>query len=298
LNLETRCDNIYLVEKKPHNSPGELRSAFPQRRVCVCDFRIDGSEMGRIGENGATEYDGLLIIDHHIPIPQMQRQISSTIIAVAYVRQHGPLGAEWAIVINHTDADSILSALVMAGRLAAEDDWGAAAVAADHSGAENLLGDVLQALEDDRELEKSIVVALELSADAGSLAEMADVRQKVQKRQAVRQVLREQVEKGAFHWHGEIAWIVLDEKIDAGLAPALLPDAGVIVIASPMPAGSPKPWRIRTRLGMGIEGIDLSQLGLPDSGGRWNAVSTSRHGGTNIEPQTYVSILADKLARR
>ena len=299
MKIEERYENIYLLQKKALTRPEEITSLFPGRKICVCDFAIAGSENGRLGDYDETDYAGLLVIDHHIPIQRMQRQISSTVIANAYVRQHGSLAADWAVATNHTDADSILSALVMTGGLPASDEWSEAAIAADHTGEENLLSDVLQALEDDGNLEKSLAVALKLSANKESLLEMPDVRQKVlQKRTIVRQMLRQQVQQGAFHWQGNIAWIVLDGKVDAALAPALLPEARVIVIASPMPPGSEKAWRIRARLGVSADGIDLSQLQLPDTGGRWNAVSTSRHGGTNIGPQIYVSMLAEKLAGR
>lgn len=299
MNIEDHLGNIYLLQKKAQTHPGEVQRSFAGRKICACDFAISGSERGQLGDCCETAYEGLLIIDHHSPIPQMQRQISSTVIANAYVRQHGSLGADWAVAINHTDADSILSALVMTGRLPTSDEWSDAAIAADHTGEENLLSDVLQALEDNRNLEKSLTVALKLSADRDNLQQMPDVRQLVlEKRGIVRQALRQQVERGAFHWLGDIAWIVLDKKVDAALAPALLPEARLIVIASAMPVGSAKPWRIRARLGVGVEGLDLSQLHLPDSGGRWNAVSTSRHGGTNISPQDYVRLLAEKIAQR
>jgi hypothetical protein len=105
--------NIYLVEKKSKNIAQEIKDQFPNRKICVCDFYITGSEKGEITRSGAINFDGLLLIDHHAPLPEMMRRVSSTIFANKYVLENGPLDECYAVVINHVDTDSILSAIIM-----------------------------------------------------------------------------------------------------------------------------------------------------------------------------------------
>ncbi len=271
LRIESLYQNIALIEKRSDNYAAELTVTFADRSVCVCDFYVRDSEQGRLDDSGAIELDGLLIIDHHAPLPRMMSHISSAVIANRYVRQHGPLPAETVIVINHTDADAILSALIMGGYLPPDDSLGQAAIAADHTGEQNNLADLLQALEDDRNLPQSVAVL-----------------QKVLARHKDRQTVRELVEAGKVLWADDIACLIVERKIDAGLVPALLPEARVVIVASPMPNDSLQKWRIRVRLGLNADGVLLNTLGLPDSGGRWNALSTSRLGGTNVTPEEYL----------
>lgn len=276
--IEEHWRNIALIEKRPHNTADVVNHLFPGQRVCVCDFHVEGCEQGRLDPTGVLRYGNLLIVDHHTPLLVMRQRISSAVIANAYVRTYGRLGDNFAVVINHTDADSVLSALIMTGALPSDDTYAEAAVAADHTGAENVIADVLQALESDRNLDKSIDMLFKL----------------VERRSAVRQELRAFIDAGRVQWFGNVACLVLDKTIDAGLVPALLPDAQVIVIASPMDGGSSR-WRIRVRLGLHTEGIALNQLNLPDFGGRWNAGSTNRYGGTTIAPAQYARLIHTAL---
>ncbi len=279
LRIESLYQNIALIEKRSDNHAAELTATFADRPVCVCDFYVRDSEQGRLDDSGAIELDGLLIIDHHAPLPRMMSHISSAVIANNYVRQHKPLPAETVIVINHTDADAILSALIMGGYLPPDNIFGQAAIAADHTGEQNNLADLLQALEDDRNLPQSVAVL-----------------QKVLARHDDRQTVRELVEAGKVLWADDIACLIVEQKIDAGVVPALLPEARVVIVASPMPPGSTRQWRIRVRLGLQADGLLLNTLGLPDSGGRWNALSTSRLGGTNITPEEYLQRVRQAVA--
>lgn len=281
LKVEQTYQNLYLVTKKSRNTPGELRALFPDSEICVCDFYVEGSEDGRaVGTDPpAFEFEDLLFIDHHAPIPLMQRQITSTLVACEYVKERSALRSEYAIVINHTDTDSLLSALIMNGTLEPINLYVEASIAADHTGDENIISDIVQALDDDRDLEQSIETLLKV----------------VNKRLRVREELQTHVERGQFRWVDGIAYIILDKRIDAGLVPPFLPNARVIVVASRMPEDAQKKWRIRVRLGKKAKGIYLNELKLPDFGGRWNAGSTTRHGGTDIEPEDYVDIILNRL---
>ncbi len=59
---------------------------------------------------------------------------------------------------------------------------------------------------------------------------------------------------------------------------------------------SARKWRIRVRPGLQAEGLMLNTLRLPDSGGRWNALSTSRLGGTNVTPEEYLQQVRQAVA--
>ncbi|MBU1101998.1 MAG: hypothetical protein KKA84_16500 [Bacteroidetes bacterium] len=275
MKIEKSFKNICLIGKKPDNHPEDLKQLFPNDKICVCDFYVSGSEAGDLDKNNVTTYDDILIIDHHMPVPQMMRDITSTEIACNYVNEHGALTENYLIIINHTDTDSILSASIMAGLIPPHEIFIEAARAADHSGEENVLSDLLQSLEDDRNLEDSIDMLLKVWS------------QRISKRSQLKNL----VSSGKVQWLDDIAFIEVPEKIDSALLPSLLPDAKAFLIASKMPEDSEKKWRIRIRLGSQTKGISLNELELPDFGGRWNAGSTARDGGTDIEPQTYVEIL-------
>ena len=121
----------------------------------------------------------------------------------------------------------------------------------------------------------------------------------LKKRKADREKVKKMIEDGRFtvNEYG-VAYVTIDKKVDAGLVPAFLPEAKVIVIGSKMPDGPEKKgeWEIKVRLGMAAPpGTSLNNLGLPDFGGRWNAGSTKRNGGTNIGAEEYAKILGEKL---
>jgi hypothetical protein len=275
LKIEEEYGNIYLIEKKLGNTAEELKKTFPDRKICVCDFYVTDSESGKMAKNGSINFDDLVIIDHHLAIPEMRKHISSTTLANKYVTELGPVNNSYAVIINHTDTDSILSSLIMSGKLKPHDEFDVAAIAADHTGAENIISDLLQALEDDRCINKSV-----------------DALQKiVKKRLRVRQELRVLADNGEFKMDGGIAYILLDRKIDAGLLPFFFPAADAVIVAWPMPKGSKGKWGIKTRLGIATKDIALNKMDLPDTGGRWNAVSTTRHGGTDTDLEEYVKIV-------
>jgi len=148
------------------------------------------------------------------------------------------------------------------------------------TGAANSLADLLQALEDERNLPRSVAVL-----------------QKMLARHRDRQTVQTMIATGQVLWADDIACLIVERKIDAGLVPALLPEARVVMVTSPMPPGSPRRWRIRVRLGLQAEGLMLNTLGLPDSGGRWNALSTSRLGGTDMAPEEYLQRVRQAVDR-
>ena len=286
MEIEEVYENIYLIEKKSSNTPSELKEAFPGKKVCICDFYIEYSENGKIDENGVTDYCDLFIVDHHAPVPYMKKHISSAVIASRYVSSNGLLGDEYVIVVNHTDTDSLLSALLMSGKIEPNIEYEKAAIAADHTGEENIISDLLQSSEDGRELKKSIELLLIMVKDPKMVKDLGIMKERL----LIRSELKELVP--TFTVNNGIAFKIMDKKIDAGLLPALFPNVKAIMVASPMPD---RKWRIRVRLGKLGKNIELNKLNLPDTGGRWNAISTSRHGGTNTKPEDYLKMLSDKI---
>jgi hypothetical protein len=265
--IERSYKNIFLLEKWSAYTFMQIKKATPKSKLCICDFYVDKSEQGQVESWGGISFEEVLIVDHHAPLNCMARQVSSTNLADAYIRTHGPLSEDYAILINHTDADSLLSALVMGGHLPPKKYLCQAAIAADHTGEENAISDLLQSLEEERDLVHSIEVLLKL------------LKRRYNGREEVL-LLKEQ---NCFHWEEKVAWIILEHKIDGEFFTAILPEAKAIISASLMPPGSPRKWRISIRLGAKVEeDLALNKMALPDFGGRWNAGSTNRSGGVQI----------------
>jgi hypothetical protein len=77
----------------------------------------------------------------------------------------------------------------------------------------------------------------------------------------------------------------------------LLPKAVVILTAF---RNQESRWVMKLRLGLGAPpGTTLQRLGIkefdPAYGGRWNAGSNKRGGGTDISPEVYARAVAERL---
>src|SRR3989338_4798283 len=141
--------NIQLIPCKSIIASDE----FKKRPLCICDFYLQGCENGT-RDTKAIWFDNIINIDHHAPLADFEHFISSGNIAIEYVKRYGP--TQLPIVINHTDCDSVLSSAIMAGRLPPEAQYGEAVIAADHTGEENKIADLLQSLTDLRDFEYSL----------------------------------------------------------------------------------------------------------------------------------------------
>jgi hypothetical protein len=107
------------------------------------------------------------------------------------------------------------------------------------------------------------------------------------------------VRDGGFHLDGPLAWAELKEEIDTAFFPSLLPDAALIMVAQPR-GHTRERWNVKLRLGHAAPpGFTLHSLGIqnwnPAFGGRWNAGSNKRGGGTGIEPRDYANRLLAML---
>lgn len=234
-------------------------------------------------------------IDHHAPVPRMAREVSSANLAMHWMaqdelRSHGP------VVVTHTDCDSILSAGIVAGRLEPGERYGVAAIAADHTGEENAIADLLQAIQDRRDVEYSLEMLRRLESGAALPSEARDaLDDRLRKRDAVARAVAE----GRFGRTGTIWWAEFDEEMDGEFLPALLPDAELIVVATPYDGRSLRRV-IKVRRGRATpEGVTLDDIPLkavdPAYGGRWNAGSTKRGGGSPMVAEEFVRRLAALL---
>jgi len=270
-----------------------LRQDQPEKKIFVCDFYIANIE--KYTEiPGGYFHENIYNIDHHAPTKRMAQEISATHLAIDYVKAYGIIPQDAIIIINHTDCDSVLSSCIMAGILPPEDRFARAAKAADHTGEENTIADVLQAISGERDLLFSITTLANI-LDNKPLEEKAKTL--LQKRTDDRELIKTLIEQKAFIVDGAVTYASSPRKIDAGLLPALLPGSVIIMLASPMPDD---PIKINYTIRRGPNaplGFYLNTLNLDkEFGGRWNAISNKRGGGTTRPISDYVKIINEKLS--
>lgn len=149
----------------------------------------------------------------------MQKHISSTNLAIEWVRTFGPV-MDGRVVINHTDCDSILSSGIMDGSLEPLDKYGQAAIAADHTGEQNDIADILQSLESKKSLTlcQRALFDFEMGNPLNPL--VADA---LAERRRKRKRASEIVSSGGIPISGGLAYACFDEKIDGEFFMPLLP---------------------------------------------------------------------------
>ncbi|NTW30264.1 MAG: hypothetical protein HGA33_03230 [Candidatus Moranbacteria bacterium] len=282
---------IELLEEFSRITVEELEVRFPgEFPIIACDFGIRGVENGTECSGGYRS-GRVLSIDHHAPTARMAHRISSTTLAIEQARNSG-FPKDGKVVIHHTDCDSLLSSLIASGFLPPEDRFNDAAIAADHLGEPNDIADLLQPLQRLRDIEYSLR-NLDLLLRGEPLESGA--HELMLGRLAQRELAATLVEDGAFRSIGDVYYASFLDRHDAAFFPALLPDAAVILVGSPMMGDSAKTV-IKIRLGLAApEGFRINTLDLPDFGGRWNAGNTKRHGGTAIPIEEYAELVREKL---
>jgi hypothetical protein len=309
--------SIALLRTTNRVAPEDVLIVRAEGDLVACDFYVDGIELGE-EVAGGYRLGRILNIDHHAPTPRMRRRISSTNLALEMIEVGGvPLGEDAVVVVNHIDCDSVLSSGILSGRLPPDPRFGEAAIAADHTGEENEIADLLQGIDAEitrrtgsprrtlRDYEYSIE-NLQLLWTAGQerLDDLAKgaLKARLQKRREAEAI----VSRGGFQKAGPLHFAVVDEPIDGEFFPALLPDAAVIMLANRLSEDPPR-WRVKLRLGEAAPpGLALSDLGIPDFdpnyGGRWNAGSNQRLDpdtglrGTDLSPDDYARRLAERLS--
>jgi hypothetical protein len=283
---------IHLLSERPNVAADDLL-ALHAGPVIACDCYVVGAEEWAVVPGGFAR-GRLVNVDHHAPVAQMARAVSSANLALERVRVLGAAPHDAMIVITHTDCDSVLSAAIMAGRLPPDDRYGAAALAADHTGDVNLIADLLQAVDRRRDFEGSL--ALLARHESG-----ADVVAALERRMAERALAAQCVREGRVAMTGALAVVRVHESVDGEFFAPLLPDAMVIAQFKPHDA-DPARFEVKLRLGRAAPaGVTLHALGVsafdPAYGGRWNAGSNRRGGGTAWSVDEYVERLAARVTR-
>jgi hypothetical protein len=208
------------------------------------------------------------------------------------------------VIIHHTDCDSILSSAMLLGLLPADPELVAASVAADHTGEENAVADLVQALDEGRRGERSPEQYLEsvrAVKDLRAGRPLGEAATEALQRRRMRRALALALKDG-FDLRDGVAFAVSDHSIDSAFFPALVPEAAVVMVACPNVA-DPTRWTIKLRLGERAPlGVTLQTLGITDGwdpsyGGRWNAGSNGRGGGTDIHPAIYAGKLRTRLSQ-
>lgn len=263
--------------------------------IIACDFYVEGAETWQ-QVPGGYEFGNIVNIDHHADTKEMARKFSSANLALERVRSIGQPPADALVVITHADCDSILSAGIMSGRLGAEDRYGEAAIAADHSGDENAIADLLQALDKERDIELSFDALARLEA---RLPQSELVQGRLAERRAKRLAAAEIVWSGKVAMRGNLAVGDFEQAIDGEFFAPLLPHAAIIMLVSPLAVNIQR-LEVKLRLGRGApEALSLHALGIqsfdPAYGGRWNAGSNKRGGGTALALDEYVARLSASL---
>jgi hypothetical protein len=282
---------IHLLPSSSRVAPADLHRDFPDG-VTACDFYVLGAEAGE-DVPGGYRLGPVLNVDHHAPTPRMSRLVSSTNLAIDCVTEARPSAP---IVINHTDCDSVLSAGIVAGRLDPDPEYGTAALAADHTGEEHAVADLLQSLDHLRDLDLSFD-SLRRRLAGTSIAPPAE--DALRRRRRKREAAAHAVAGSLITIADGLAFGVLEQPIDSEFFPVLVPEAALILLASRRSRDAP--WAMKLRLGMAApKGLTLHSLRLHELdtayGGRWNAGSNARGGGTRMPPEQYAEAVVKRLA--
>ncbi|MFM9872455.1 MAG: hypothetical protein ACKVQS_03195 [Fimbriimonadaceae bacterium] len=245
----------------------------------ICDFHVPGVEFFTPEPYGYSSLK-IKVVDHHAPDPRWERFISSGALALEYVKTNEPANE---VILNHTDCDSILSAAIVTGLIPPLPEFGLAAIAADHTGEENPIADLLQDLQHIRDFDLSLqCLNCLLEGKPIPPAGIKSLETRLYQRdRAIKLASQAEMISG-------IATITTDSTIDSVLLVNLLPQAKAIVITLPV-HDDPTKSEVKIRLGMAAPaGTSLQRLNitdfLPGFGCRWNAGSNRRGGGSTLTP--------------
>lgn len=288
---------------QPYTSSEELHERCPgDGAIFACDFYVTGAEHGTV-EPGGLRLGRILNVDHHAPVARMEQEITSTMLAAQYLEAGGEVDPAAHVVIHHTDCDSVLSSAMMLGLLPSDPDLVKASVCADHTGAAHPVADLLQALDDGRggtrtleQYETSLRNLRALLKGQPIEDEAIEALKRREQRRAAAMAL---VDAGDFEIdsQGLVAFAESDGSIDSAFFPAQLLPAALIMVAHRRDDAH---WTVKLRLGgRRVPGLTLHTLGVagwdPAFGGRWNAGSNGRGGGTSLPPREYAARLRQRV---
>lgn len=285
-------------------SKEELRQLYPERKIIACDFHVSNIEKSTAVASGFYCKDSdILNIDHHAPAKQMFRFVSSGTLAIEYVAEHGKAPDDAHIVLNHTDCDSIISSLIVGGFIPPAPDFNEAVIAADHTGALQPIADLLQALDVRRDVNfsaRNLGLLLAGEPLEASAQKLLDARMKG--REETRAAM---YDGDALLERGELSVVRISANMRNEFMADLIPEAMIILTCEP--GKTEDTWVARFRLGKAAPaGFTILDLNLSEFdqayGGRWNAGSNKRGGGTTLPLAEYISRternLQAALARR
>jgi hypothetical protein len=289
-----------------------VMAAWGDGLVFATDFYVSGAETWSEVPGGLAHLEHPVVnVDHHSPIPAMEMQISSTNLALQRLAADlAPSPHSDAVVINHMDCDSVLASGVLDGRLEPNPVYGDSAIAADHTGQEDAIADLLQGLDahwsrtrqpmPDPEGLEYFFESLNRSEQGLSLDAFA--KEALGQRQRSRDRAERAVLEGRIEYDQGVAFGVLDEPIEGELLLTCLPEASLVCTMNPHPV-APERWQVKIRLGLAAQGgRSLHQLRIvgfdPAYGGRWNAGSNNRGGGTDLSPDAYIQRLLTELSQQ
>ena len=293
-NLTYVKQPILLIPHRDHFTL-EYLASLGNGPILACDFYAEGAE-NWTDVPGGYESGRVINIDHHAPHPRMWRHVSSTNLAMERLAELGPESEDSLVVISHTDCDSVLSSGIMSGELPPDPTFGAAAIAADHTGEENEIADLLQSFANQRDIQLSLRnLRLFMEGGAAALEEVALTALADRRRKCL--AAADLVARGEVKIDAHLAVGEFNEKIDGEFFVPLLADAWAILLFSPR--GCDK-WDVKLWLGKSApEGASIHNTRMaevdPNYAGRWNAGSNSRNGGTMIHPAEYKAAVLERL---
>src|SRR5882757_4573540 len=95
----------------------EVLAATDAKRILVADCYIEDCEKWTPAPWGWETIIGgrtIVNVDHHADAPRFHHHVSSGNLAIEYRKTHAP-DASTAVLINHTDCDSIISSAILSG---------------------------------------------------------------------------------------------------------------------------------------------------------------------------------------
>jgi hypothetical protein len=273
----------------------DIRALVPEGRVFACDFYVQGFEDGHIKDSGIYKND-IFNIDHHADVPSMRQMISSGTLAIRHVKTHG-IDNTAPIFINHTDADSILSSLIMAGVLPPDEAlFGTAVIAADHTGEQNSIADLLQSLDNKRNYLLSVesLFAL-LAGDPLNTEAQAELLNRYATRKQAYDIALNETQITKLE---NIVLIETDQKIAGEMFTQLFQEHLAILLVETIENKAVCKMRLTTKgmeCSLNLHDLKLYEI-LPGWGGRWNAGSNNRAGG--CEPSFHIIDIAHAIDAR
>jgi hypothetical protein len=135
--------------------------------------------------------------------------------------------ADSRVIISHTDCDSVISPLIVRGLLPPDRIFGEAVIAADHTGEENLISDLLQALYVRRDFNfsaRNLALLLQGEPLDRSAQKLVDKRSR-DRRETIETVFSGNAVKQS----GDLTIVYMNSNMLNQFMPVLFPEASVIL---------------------------------------------------------------------